>query len=394
MERIIVGLTGSFGSGCTSVSEILGRKGFQRISLSQFLVKEADKRGIDVASLPRQERRKKLQDIGNELRKKDAGFLIKEAFKLADKDKDVVIESIKNPGEIKELKKFSHSYVMALDTNFESRKDRILLKEYDGDLKSFGRDNKREKDEGIEYGQKLQACVDLADILIKNDKDRHTPQENQEFEERIMKDFIQLLKSPGSDRIPTDLELWMNNAYSISLQSECLKRQVGAVIVKNGYAIATGKNNVAPDEKPCKEVYLGKCYRDTLRSYMKYCPICKKELDEDFNCADDNCVYNKENLNKLLDKCKSLHAEENAILQACYLGGVPLEGSVLYTTTFPCGLCANKIVAVGIKEVIYVEAYPDRDSVEFFKRHPKITLTKFEGVKSSAFYYLFKAKNY
>lgn len=393
MERIIIGLTGSFGSGCTKVSEILERRGFQRISVSQFLVNEANKRGINVDSLPRQERRKILQDIGNQLRENDAGFLIKEAIKLANLDKNVVIESIKNPDEVKELKKVPNSYVIALDTSFEKRKNRILRKEYDGDSKLFERDDKREKDEGIKYGQKLQECVDLADILINNDKDRSTPQEDQDFEKRIIADFIQLLQSPGN-RIPTDLELWMNNAYSISLQSECLKRQVGAVIVKNGYEIATGKNNVAPDEKPCKEIYLGKCYRDNLRDYMRYCPVCSKKLNEDFNCIDENCGYNKENLNKLLDKCRSLHAEENAILQACYLGGVPLEGSVLYTTTFPCSLCANKIVAVGIKEVIYVEAYPDKDSVEFFKRHPKITLTKFEGIKSNSFYYLFKAKNY
>ena len=97
---------------------------------------------------------------------------------------------------------------------------------------------------------------------------------------------------------------------------------------------------------------------------------------------------------KLLDKCRSLHAEENAILQASKLGGIGLQGGRLFTTTFPCSLCANKIVNVGIEEVVYVESYPDRDSYNFLQRHSKIILTKFEGVKAAGFYHLFKDKNY
>jgi deoxycytidylate deaminase len=54
-------------------------------------------------------------------------------------------------------------------------------------------------------------------------------------------------------------------------------------------------------------------------------------------------------------------------------------------------LCANKIISVGIKEIIYVEAYPDADSVDFLERHPKkVKLTKFEGVKAGSFNKLFK----
>lgn len=392
-DRVIIGLTGSFGSGCSTFSKILQNHGFQVVSVSSFLRKEAERQGKDLTKSPRKEVRKILQDIGNQLREKDLGYLIKESLKIADPNKDIVIESIKNPGEIRELKKHYNAYIIALDASFNNRKDRIIKKEYEGDILQFEKDDQREKDEGIKNGQRLQECVDLADIIINNDESKSTPQEWKEFEERMERDFIKLLKNPGY-RYPTDMELWMNNAYSISLQSPCLKRQVGAIIVKEGYAIATGKNNVAPQESSCKEEYVGECYRDKLREKIKYCPVCGGPLDEDFNCKVKDCDYNKSNLNKLLDKCRSLHAEENAILQASYLGGVSLRGSDLYTTTFPCKLCANKIISVGIKEIVYVEAYPDKDSVEFLERHDKqVKVTKFEGVKASAFHNLFRARH-
>lgn len=392
-DRVIIGLTGSFGSGCSTFSKILQNYGFQIISISSFLKEEAARQGIDLSKLPRKEVRKVLQDIGNKFREEELGLLIKKAIALAASNKGIVIESIKNPGEIRELKRNPNSCVIALDTSFENRVSRIIKKDYEGDINQFERDDQREKDEGIKNGQKVQECVDLADIVINNDESNNTSQEKKEFEERVERDFIRLIKKPGS-RYPTDMELWMNNAYSVSLQSHCLKRQVGAIIVKEGYAIAAGKNDVAPQEAPCKDVYEGKCYRDELRNKIKFCPICGGNLDEDFNCKIKECDYNKDNIVKLLDKCRSLHAEENAILQACYLGGVSLKDSLLYTTTFPCKLCANKIITVGIKEIIYVEAYPDKDSVEFFKKHEKqVTVTKFEGVKASAFHDLFRARH-
>lgn len=391
-EKIIIGLTGSFGSGCTSVAKILHKLGFQTISISSLLKKEAERQGIDLSKLPRKEVRKVLQDIGNKKREQNLGILIQEALKSPNFSKDIVIESIKNPGEIKALKQYPNSYIVALDTDFDIRIGRILDKEYDGDKKQFEKDDLRERDEyGKDYGQKIQKCVDLADVVINNNKERTTPEERKDFEEIIMKWFIKLMKKPGS-RSPTDIELWMNNAYSISLQSECIQRQVGAVIIKEGFVIASGKNHVPPGEKTCKTVYDGKCYRDELRKNIKYCSVCKSDLDEDFNCKTPNCEYNERSLGKLLDKCRSLHAEENAILQISRLGGISLKDSIIVTTTFPCNLCAHNIASVGIKEVIYVEAYPDLEAINFFKKHPEIKLTKFEGVKASAFHKLFKGQ--
>ncbi len=391
-NRIIIGLTGSFGSGCSNIAAILQERAFKVISLSSFLNAEVLKRNIPLNSLLKQDKRRVLQDIGNEIRKSDNGALIKMCLPqiVAEQETNFVIESLKNPGEIKELKRIPNSYIIAIDTSFDVRRNRILKTEYDNNLNQFEKDDIRERDEGIDNGQRVQECVDLADILINNDKENNTPKEKELFKVDTVNKYIDLILDPGS-RYPTDMELWMNNAYSISLKSPCIKRQVGAVLVKEGCLISGGFNNVPAGEEPCEDEFDGQCYRDIIRSKIKYCSICKAELDKDFDCTKVGCEYNKTKINKLLDKCRSLHAEENAILQAAKLGGLSLKDATLYTTTYPCKLCANKIIAVGIREVIYIESYPDPQSVVFFKKHQaQVNITKFQGVKVAAFYSLYK----
>jgi len=90
-----------------------------------------------------------------------------------------------------------------------------------------------------------------------------------------------------------------------------------------------------------------------------------------------------------MSKCTALHAEEMAILNA---GRSSLEGCTIYTTTFPCFTCAQKILYAGIKRIVYVESYPDMDSVALFEKAKEahgLTLTKFEGVKARAYHRLF-----
>ncbi len=89
-----------------------------------------------------------------------------------------------------------------------------------------------------------------------------------------------------------------------------------------------------------------------------------------------------------MDVCRALHAEENAILG---LAGVAKTGKgelVLYTTTFPCNLCANKIIAAGIKTVYYAEPYTMRESKELLEKCG-VEVKKFEGIKSSAYFRLY-----
>jgi dephospho-CoA kinase len=192
-KRIIIGLTGSFGSGCSTVADLLNKQGFQLLSISSILIREAAKKGIKLDKLLPEEKRSKLQDIGNELRKTDPGILIKKVLEAADLTKDIVINNIKNPGEIKELKRHYESYVIAIDTSFEKRVERILDNKYGGHKRQFVIDDDRERDEGISYGQRLQGCVDLADIIINNNDNTDTPKQKRSFKAKISS-YIHLTK--------------------------------------------------------------------------------------------------------------------------------------------------------------------------------------------------------
>jgi deoxycytidylate deaminase len=80
-----------------------------------------------------------------------------------------------------------------------------------------------------------------------------------------------------------------------------------------------------------------------------------------------------------------LHAEENAIVNLARNGrSVPLERCTLYTTTYPCRLCANKIVNVGIKRLVYLEPYPDQEAKKILE-HGAVRDEFFEGITFKAY---------
>lgn len=431
-DRLIVALTGSVGSGCSWVAKFLGEEQkFRVFSISKEILEvEAKKKKVDLTK----DKRKKLQDIGNRLRREDikgansGGILIRKAIAILEREKckkDILIYSIKNPLEVEELKKYSNAYLISIDTSLLIRWNRIKEEQYNNDYAQFMRDDERDKDEELiindgdgkihYYGQQVQKCVDLSDIVIDNDTDFNDSEEKKEKLKNKIRQHLMVIRKPGY-RNPNNMELLMNNAYCTSLQSRCLKRQVGAIIVKEEiedlqytneskdrmggyYLISAGCNNVPEGQNDCSIEYKT-CYRDkkkkALFDRIKHCPNCGQKL-KGGKCSQKECDYSKtksdirENflLGKALDLCRSLHAEENAMLQISYLGGFPLKETTLYTTTFPCLLCAKKIIANRIREVVYVEPYPMEEARKMLES-AGIKPTKFEGVKAQAFYKLFK----
>jgi len=119
----------------------------------------------------------------------------------------------------------------------------------------------------------------------------------------------------------------MEIAQLVSKRSTCIRRKVGAVLVKEKRILATGYNGAPTGLAHCKEVG---CVREKLK-------IPSGERHE---------------------LCRGLHAEQNAILQSAY-HGVSIKGSKLYITCHPCSVCAKMIINAGIEEVIIKEGYPD-----------------------------------
>jgi len=138
----------------------------------------------------------------------------------------------------------------------------------------------------------------------------------------------------SSTRPPWD-EYFLNIARLVSTRSTCLRRKVGAVVVKNKQILATGYNGAPTGITHCDEVG---CLRDELNV-----PSGQRH-----------------------ELCRALHAEQNAFLQAAR-HGTSLEGATLYITTQPCSICAKMIINVGIKKVVIAGEYPDEFAVGFLK---------------------------
>lgn len=134
----------------------------------------------------------------------------------------------------------------------------------------------------------------------------------------------------------------------VASRSTCLRRKVGAIIVKNKRILATGYNGPPEGVPHCDE--LGGCLRDKLN------------------------VPSGERM----ELSRAVHAEQNAIIQAAKLG-VNIEGGTMYVTHHPCFICAKMLINAGIKRIIYKEGYPDEFSKEILKQ-AGIEVLKYEEV--------------
>ncbi|MEM3407451.1 MAG: cytidine/deoxycytidylate deaminase family protein [Nitrososphaerota archaeon] len=144
---------------------------------------------------------------------------------------------------------------------------------------------------------------------------------------------------------PSIDEYFMEMAKLISKRSTCLRRKVGALLVKDKRVLATGYNGAPKGLPHCSEVG---CMREKL-------DIPAGERQE---------------------LCRGLHAEQNCIIQAAVFG-VSTKGATLYTTHFPCSICAKMIINAEISEIVYEEDYEDELAKELLKE-ANIKLRKYK----------------
>lgn len=136
-------------------------------------------------------------------------------------------------------------------------------------------------------------------------------------------------------RISVD-EYFMEMCDLVAKRSTCLRRQIGAVIVKDGHIVSTGYNGAPRNVE---------------------------------HCLDIGCIRIKENIpsGTHAESCMALHAEQNAILQCAY-HGKSSKDAIIYVNTQPCIICAKMIINAGIKKVIYRGDYPDPSALEMLKK--------------------------
>ena len=136
---------------------------------------------------------------------------------------------------------------------------------------------------------------------------------------------------------------FMNIVNAVKEKSSCLRRHVGAVIVRDNTILSTGFNDVPNGTRDCS---ITGCYRD------------------------------KHNIpsGQRVELCRAIHAEQNAIAQAAY-NGVSIKGATIYVNVRPCVICTKMIINAGIERIVYIEDYPDELSLELLKE-TNIRLTK------------------
>ncbi|MEN6451779.1 MAG: deaminase, partial [Thermoguttaceae bacterium] len=362
----IIGLTGSFGSGCGYTAQnVLSKRGFQLASLSEVLKREYQTTSSKLAI---NATRRDLQDFGDQLRASNgeeylAKVVLEHITGEFEKDSSKslwVVDSIRNPKEVYHFRRHCPQFFLfGLYADRDARWRRVKDK-YRGNEGEFDEDDARDTGrDSPGNGQRVADCFAEADVVIPNNTpiERIGNEDFNAFEGRVGK-YVDLARRPLEHQRPIrQQEAVMATAYAVSQQSSCLKRKVGAVIVdSSGNIIASGFNEVPSYGRPCEGLH-GKCFREV--AWDKFLPDLKKVLPEvEGKQAPVKHLFQRKF--KILDFCQSLHAEENAIVNLARNGrSVPMEQCKLYTTTYPCRLCANKIVNLGIKHIVYLEPYPD-----------------------------------
>ena len=122
-------------------------------------------------------------------------------------------------------------------------------------------------------------------------------------------------------------QYFLKIALGVAERSTCLRRHVGAVLVRDKRILATGYNGAPRGVAHCLEVG---CLREELGV-----PSGQRH-----------------------ELCRGVHAEMNTFLQAA-LHGVAVAGAALYCTSTPCGLCAKMLINAGVSRVVYLGDYPD-----------------------------------
>jgi|SRR3989344_310653 len=297
---MIIAITGLKGSGKTTVAQYLQKKGFGYLSVPHFLTDE---------ELP-------LEKINTEM--------------------NYAVEAITDLDQIDAFKEKDEVIVLRVDAPTELRLERLMeqQKQQNGkdvsyeDVLAFER-NVLEDEQMIK--QQLTPIFKAAQIVLKNDSDLDTLQKKVDH---ILADTNKkfTLKKPSEDG------LYMEIAQVIGKRSRCVKRKVGALLVKNKLVLTMG-------------------FDDTPR-HIKH-------------CNENGCIgCNKEGLHI---QCICNHAEENVILQAAY-HGVNTQDTTMYTTESPCLRCIQVLINAGIKELVFNEEFPLNEMTYVLLKEANVSL--------------------
>lgn len=338
-----------------------------------------------------------------------------------DKPTKIVIDSLRNSLEMSYFKERYASFYMVstkdvsnrIDERLEARLkekniDESKIKNFINEVKTLDATEYRTKDyqRGQFSSPDVENCIQMSDYHLYNLEKKkieefctsinQNPKEGfYSRAEQIIK-LVALLHQPGIIT-PSPSERIMQIAHTAELNSGCISRRVGAVVTNSDFSVRSiGWNDVPKGQTPCnvrtvvdliaqnsidkEDVKYSSFEKGVLISH----PSSYKYQNEDLSLfpavlADyfsDSYTKRKDDLmGRPVPFCfktihnhyegesnqihtRSLHAEENAMLQLAKNGGSPLTDGLLFTTASPCELCSKKAYQLGIIKIYYIDPYP------------------------------------
>ena len=363
----------------------------------------------------------------------------------------VCIDSLRNSLESQFLKdRYAAYYMVAV--NDDKRKEHLFEKIYNRATR--GEENVNEEriaemqrltealcqieaettqfEKGEFSGPNIAQCITDAEIhLVQPDKSDVSPKPMEFYSvgEQWLK-FASLILHPGLIT-PSAQERCMEMAFTAKLNSGCISRQVGAVITNKYHTVRTiGWNDVPYGQIPCslREIegllphsekarknagysqYMYTSFELSDQKYGKYKklrPASFKDLVglkfagniDEYTTRLSNLPHSycfKSLHNEFLnDKnqvfTRSLHAEENAMMQMVKFGGEGLMDGIIYVTASPCELCSKKLYQLGVRKIVYIDPYPGIAREQIIAcgfRRPNLQL--FKGAYGSTYYKLYQ----
>ncbi len=429
--EIVFGLVAAVGTPLNGVCKILEEEmearqyTLETIRLSRFLrekylcFKTPIHKDIN-EDLNEYERLNILMDRGNELRSSTSSNEILALLASAEinskrpneepyflSGKAFLLHQLKHPDEVLWLRKIYGSafHLIGVYSSEESRQNN-LRRHHGMNKEQVKQVIERDEGEEEEYGQKLRDTFYLADFFVE---------EKGNDQNYVVGQVRRYLKLLFAEEIITPVmdEYGMQLAYTASLRSADLSRQVGAAILNSyGEVISLGANEVpAPgggqywensqdDHRDFKKGHDSNT-KKRMEILTELLSVIEKEYETRLSRITPAKLKGTQFMN-IMEYGRSVHAEMEAISSAARLG-LSIRNCILYTTTFPCHNCAKHIVGVGIKRVVYIEPYPKslakdlHDDAIIFpednkRNENKVKFEPFVGVAPKKYWKLFSTQ--
>lgn len=284
------------------------------------------------------------------------------------------------------------------------------------------------------FSPDVENCIQKAEIHIRNvefnNEERKDSYDFYSVKEQLMK-ILSLIQQPGIIT-PSNQERCMLTAYNSKFNSGCISRQVGAVLTDSSFSIkSVGWNDVPKQSITCllknseelildvidkndmtysnfevksseykyklnknngnllNQDYVGNNFHSNISNEIKNIAQIKSEGKNCTFCF--KSMHNKFEGEKNQVHTRSLHAEENAMLQITKYGGQAILNGKLFTTASPCELCAKKACQIGVNEIYYIDPYPGISMDHVLKHgNSQPTLIPFNGIIGKSFNKLYE----